>query len=367
MMTAVPELAPISLPPLPERPLTSVLVTNHNYAQYVGIAIESVLGQTYQDLEIVVCDDGSTDSSRQVIGGFVKKDSRVKLVTQPNRGVTSAVNAAYESCKGDVIALLDADDVFEALKLESVLEVFRENPRSGLCVNRMLPVSGTGEPIGKPAWPSSPDRGWLGPARLRQGGTGDFPAASGLTLRRELARELFPIPLAIKRAPDHYLSHTAQFLTEVGLAERALTRYRIHGANMSAVSVRTGGSGEIHSDPWLLEKWVVNTEEVLPLQAALLTRLYGPSVGGALQLNDEWRYWYYLLAIRALRGRKAGIIRPFTVQEMIQHIPRLAERRLWRALMLLPDPLAKRAYRLWRGDSRVKRAMKSLVLPIVRR
>jgi hypothetical protein len=366
-MTAARELTPISLPPLPERPLFSVLVTNHNYAQYVGIAVESVLGQTYQHLETVVCDDGSTDGSRQVIDGFVKKDSRIKLVTQPNRGVTSAVNVAYESCKGDVIALLDADDVFEALKLESVLEEFRENPRSGLCVNRMLPVSGTGDPIGKPAWPANPDRGWLGPARLSQGGTGDFPAASGLSLRRELARELFPIPLSIKRAPDHYLSHTAQFLTEVSLAERALTRYRIHAGSMSAVSAAAEGSVEVHSDPRLLEKWVANTEEILPLQVALLTRLYGPSVGGALQLKDEWRYWYYLLAIRALRGRKAGIIRPFTVQQMIQHIPRPAERRLWRAIMLLPDPLAKRAYRLWRGDSRVKRVMKSMVLPIVRR
>jgi glycosyltransferase involved in cell wall biosynthesis len=325
------------------------------------------LGQTYGHFEAVVCDDGSSDNSREIIGEYTKKDARVKLIEQRNQGLRGAVNTAYENCQGDVLALLDADDAFEPFKLESVLDVFKKNPRSGFCVNRLLPVSGTGERIGNAPWPASPDLGWLGPAKLHQGGTADFPAASGLSFRREVARELFPIPSALTHAPDHYLSHTAQFLTEVSLAERVLTRYRIHGANMSGVSTAGTGSYGVHCDPRLLEKWVTSGEEVLTLQAALLTKLYGPRIGGALQLKDNWRYWYYLLTIRALRGRKAGAVRPFTVQEMIRHIPRRPERRVWRAITLLPDPLAKRAYLLWRGDSPLKRTMKALFLPLIRR
>jgi glycosyltransferase involved in cell wall biosynthesis len=91
------------------------------------------------------------------------------VVAQPNGGVTSAVNAAYENCKGDVIALLDSDDVCEPSKLEQVLKTFRESPRSGFCANRLLDVSATGQPIGEPAWPANADYGWLGPAKLRRG------------------------------------------------------------------------------------------------------------------------------------------------------------------------------------------------------
>ncbi|MGH9446992.1 MAG: hypothetical protein ACRD3O_14855, partial [Terriglobia bacterium] len=115
-----------------------------------------------------------------------------------------------------------------------------------------------------------------------------------------------------------------------------------------------------------LEKWAGNTEQILPLQKAFLDRFYGSGVGETLRIEDHWSYWYYLLAIRALRGRRAGAVRPYTVQEMIEHIPRLTERRVWRAILLLPDPLAKRAFSFWRGSSPLRRAMGAMARPVFR-
>jgi cellulose synthase/poly-beta-1,6-N-acetylglucosamine synthase-like glycosyltransferase len=59
-------LKPVALDPLPEQPLVSILISNHNYGAYLGDAIESALRQTYSKLEVIVCDDGSTDGSPRI-------------------------------------------------------------------------------------------------------------------------------------------------------------------------------------------------------------------------------------------------------------------------------------------------------------
>src|SRR5579863_8833232 len=88
-------LKPIELPPLCENPLISVLTANFNYGRYIGEAIESVLGQTYTNFEMIVCDDGSTDDSCEVVKRFLQRDPRIRLVRKQNGGQTSAANAAY--------------------------------------------------------------------------------------------------------------------------------------------------------------------------------------------------------------------------------------------------------------------------------
>jgi glycosyltransferase involved in cell wall biosynthesis len=143
-------------------PLASVLIPNYNYGRFVGMALQSLLNQTYPNFEALVCDDRSTDNSREVIQEYGRKDSRIKMLVQANRGFASAVNTAYESSKGEVICLLDADDMFRPRKLETVMAAFRSNPRSGLCVHPLLPVSAAGQPLGPPSRPDM-DRGWIGP------------------------------------------------------------------------------------------------------------------------------------------------------------------------------------------------------------
>ncbi len=63
----ISEIHPVALRPLPAEPLVSILVSNYNYARYIGHAIQSALDQTYANIELIVCDDGSTDDSVQVI------------------------------------------------------------------------------------------------------------------------------------------------------------------------------------------------------------------------------------------------------------------------------------------------------------
>jgi glycosyltransferase involved in cell wall biosynthesis len=364
----IPELlvpfAPIPLAPVPDRPLFSVLVPNYNYGRFVGMALESVLDQSYSNFEVLVCDDGSTDNSREVIQDYASRDSRVRLIAQPNQGFASAVNSAYAHARGEIISLLDADDMFKSCKLQRLLETFRGNLRSGLCVHPLLPVSATGEALGPPSR-ADMDRGWVGAQALKRGGWSILPSTSSLSFRRQVTAELFPVPRKIRRFVDYYLSRTAQFFTEISIAPEPLTEYRIHGASMSGISAGAVRAALNSTDPHVLQQYVEDFEEVLPVQKEFLKRFYGPAIAEALRLEDHPRYWDDLLALRALRGRRAGAIRPFSVEEIIRHIPQARYRRIWRAITLLPHPLPKYAYRFWRTPSKVKSLLRTVARPFL--
>ena len=85
----------------------SIVVNNHNYAAFVGRAIDSALEQTHADTEVLVVDDGSTDGSRAVIAGY---NGRVRTLLKPNGGQGSAYNAGFAAATGEVVFFLDADD-----------------------------------------------------------------------------------------------------------------------------------------------------------------------------------------------------------------------------------------------------------------
>src|ERR1700730_12123769 len=87
-------LAPMQLEPMVAEPIASVLMSNYNYARYIGEAIQSVLDQTYRVFELLICDDGSTDNSCDVVESYANRDSRVKLFRKRNGGQASGYNIA---------------------------------------------------------------------------------------------------------------------------------------------------------------------------------------------------------------------------------------------------------------------------------
>ncbi len=95
-------------------PTISVVIPAYNAARWIGETLESVLAQTYQDFEVIVVDDGSTDETAAVVGEF---GGRVRCIQQPNRGQASARNAGIRAARGEYIAFLDADDLWLKEKL----------------------------------------------------------------------------------------------------------------------------------------------------------------------------------------------------------------------------------------------------------
>jgi Glycosyl transferase family 2 len=231
-LTAV-DLMPLDLGPLPENPLVSVLVSNYNYARYIGETIQSVLDQSYANFELLVCDDGSTDDSVSVIEQFQQKDPRVHLIRKVNGGQASGFNTAFAASHGQILAFLDSDDVCLPAKLAKIVASFQRHPDSGFGVHRVIRVNEARRRQG--VWPLSGElpKGWYGPRLLQDGGILPFtPPTSGLSLRREVGLRIFPLPLDAKPAcADHLITRFAPFLTRVTREDEALAEYRLHTSN----------------------------------------------------------------------------------------------------------------------------------------
>ena len=104
----------------------------YNTEKYVAEAIESILGQTFADFELIIVDDGSQDRSPEIIREFERRDDRVRLLRQEdNRGVATARNRGIDDAKGEFLALMDSDDVSLPTRLEQQLRFLQRHPEIG--------------------------------------------------------------------------------------------------------------------------------------------------------------------------------------------------------------------------------------------
>lgn len=108
-------------------PLVSVLIPCYNAEKYIGETLESVFRQTWQNVEVVVVDDGSKDNSADVVRSFCRPN--LKLVEQSNRGQTAALNVCLAHATGDLVQYLDADDLIAPDKIERQVTRLADSPR----------------------------------------------------------------------------------------------------------------------------------------------------------------------------------------------------------------------------------------------
>ena len=112
---------------------TSVIIPTYNRSKYLSDALDSVLRQTFQDLEIIVVDDGSIDNSRDIVSRYAERHpGKIRYFYQDNKGPSAARNVGIKEAKGDFIAFLDSDDLWLPDKLKEQLDVFSRNNKLGL-------------------------------------------------------------------------------------------------------------------------------------------------------------------------------------------------------------------------------------------
>lgn len=105
----------------------SVIMPVYNAESRVGIAIESILNQTYNNFELILVNDGSSDRSGEICKNYAKKDKRIKLINQNNLGVSAARNRGIEESTGEYINFIDADDTIVPKALELLIETIKDN------------------------------------------------------------------------------------------------------------------------------------------------------------------------------------------------------------------------------------------------
>lgn len=179
---------------------TSVVIVTSNFAPFIGQSIGSVLAQTEVPDEIIVVDDGSTDGTPDALRRMASSDGRIRLILQVNRGHLAALSRGIAETCGDILFLLDGDDVYEPAHVASCLQVFRNHPQVDL-VGTAYKIFGSFEkvvsrhrvsgPLGSSAIAAMARRYWpVGPT-------------SCLAIRRTLADRIFPYP-------DHWFSRHVQ-------------------------------------------------------------------------------------------------------------------------------------------------------------
>ena len=132
-------------------PLVSVIIPTYNKAQFLKKALESILNQTYREVEVILINDGSTDNTAEIVKSF--NDPRIIYVWQGNKGPAVARNTGIKKAKGKYVAFLDSDDLWLKEKLEKQVEFMEKNPEVGLLGTACYEINDKGEVIGKKIFP----------------------------------------------------------------------------------------------------------------------------------------------------------------------------------------------------------------------
>jgi glycosyltransferase involved in cell wall biosynthesis len=209
-------------------PFFTVLIDTYNYGQYVEEAVSSALAQDFppEEREILVVDDGSTDNTAARLRKF---GNAIHYLHKPNGGQASAFNYGFAHARGEVVALLDADDAWLPEKLARLHEAFQRNPAAGMVYHRLYWWDGGNE--------MSADRYFVAVSGLvpeTRHTLLQYPMASTscLAFRRATLEKLLPIPEALRSQADAFLTALIIFVAPVAAVPEYLGKYRLHGANL---------------------------------------------------------------------------------------------------------------------------------------
>ena len=114
-------------------PLISVIMPIYNVEKYLSACLDSVLAQTFQDIEIICVNDGSTDTSTEILHEYAKKDERIRIISQTNQGQSVARNYGYREARGKYIYYMDSDDVIHKQLLEIVYHLAQTHDADMVC------------------------------------------------------------------------------------------------------------------------------------------------------------------------------------------------------------------------------------------
>lgn len=208
--------------------LVSVIICNYNYERYLVEAINSVLDQTYKNIQVIVVDDGSTDCSRQILESF--DDSRLQVIYQANSGQASAFNTAFKNCTGEFIAFLDSDDFWYKRKLEVSIPAFDAGNVSVVQHNLQI-VNDVSESSGDITPDIAPGRNTIQNSYFKKNHTGFFSPTSGVICRKVDLDKVFPLDVGWEICADVAFTRPLPIFGDIVMLDKILGSYRIHGGN----------------------------------------------------------------------------------------------------------------------------------------
>ncbi|MGC2390343.1 MAG: glycosyltransferase [Candidatus Acidiferrum sp.] len=209
-------------------PRVTVLIDTYNYGQYIEEAVQSVLAQEFprEEREILVVDDGSTDDTAERLK---KYGDAIRYLRKANGGQASAFNLGFAEARGEIIATLDADDLWLPEKLRRVCETFEKNPEAGMVYHRMRFWRGAEETADDSIFvevSGHVPENRVSLLRYPMVGT------SCLAFRRNALKQLLPVPEGLRSQADAYLTGLIIFVAPVVALPEFQAKYRVHATNL---------------------------------------------------------------------------------------------------------------------------------------
>ena len=131
------------------QPVISIVIPVYNRENYLKIAIESVLRQTFNQFELIIWDDGSTDKCVEIASQYAKQDKRVKVIAAKHQGQTLALKRAFSVCSGKYVGWIDSDDIIAPLALAETAKILDKNSEIGLVYTDYLLIDKDNKILGK--------------------------------------------------------------------------------------------------------------------------------------------------------------------------------------------------------------------------
>jgi len=211
--------------------LVSIVIVNHNYAQFLGEAVDSALGQRDAAVEVIAVDNGSTDGSRELLAAYA---ARIRVLLQPNRGQKAAFNAGLAAAQGGIVLYLDADDALDPRVAASAAAAFARNPAAVRVVFRLAIIDQAGRPTGElmPALDVPLPEGDVRRQVLEFPDDLAWPPTSGNAFAAWALRRVMPLPVTTDLVgADSWLHPTIPLFGPIVALDVVGGVYRTHGDN----------------------------------------------------------------------------------------------------------------------------------------
>lgn len=210
-------------------PKVSIVTPCYNRERYLGLAIQSVLNQTYTDFELIVVDDGSTDASLQIAEGFTAADDRIKvLALSRNQGVAFALKAGFAVAEGEFIGQVDSDDLLEPQALELTVQSLEDDRGLGMVYTNYLDIDAGGNKLRVGSRCSTP--------YSKQRLLSHFMTFHFRLIRKATYLEAGGINTKYKTNEDYDLCLRISEISRINKLNDFLYLYRVHGNSLSSTN-----------------------------------------------------------------------------------------------------------------------------------
>lgn len=207
----------------------SVIIPCYNREQFIAETVNSVLAQTWPEIELIIVDDGCTDDSRKVLESYGQRITILEHSGRANRGQSAAINLGLQHSSGDYLAILDSDDLFAPDKIEKQVHFLEKHPEFGLVYANCISIDENGNELYRMYCSGHTPPG--GPEQVLEDCCYNVPSNS--LFRRSVFEQVGFLDESLRSAQDHDFAIRIAEVTRIGYLDEYLWNYRRHGGSIS--------------------------------------------------------------------------------------------------------------------------------------